>query len=333
MADRRKAGLVGDFRDIQFPFPDQFQGFLQADGTNKIRDRLPGEGFELAVQVHAAHAEVPADMIAIEVRLVDMFEDVCSKVGNELIFLPVGVVTCGSSPILIPLLQQAADLDELFDAQGQFLRAEGLGEVGVGAALQALEAAFQRGPGSQQDEGDVGGTKVAPNGLGNGKAVLFRHHQVRDDQVGDQGCSFLDALFSIGGFGDVVPGRVNAVTNVFPHFGIVFNEEQFQWLSPTRSGSLRNGGRFFFQRGRNRQENGVCTDVQRLGLIGLQYRQQQLERSAFTDFTGHPDLAALKLHQFFDQGKADTRAAGPLPASLVGGGVLSLPPFGGAGGA
>ena len=33
------------------------------------------------------------DMIAIEVRPVDMFEDVCSKVGDEPIFLPVGVVT------------------------------------------------------------------------------------------------------------------------------------------------------------------------------------------------------------------------------------------------
>ena len=49
------------------------------------------------------------DMIAIEVGLVDMFEDVCSKVGNELIFLPVGVVTVVEGPILIPLLQQRRD--------------------------------------------------------------------------------------------------------------------------------------------------------------------------------------------------------------------------------
>ena len=66
------------------------------------------------------------------------------------------------------------------------------------------------------------------------------------------------------------------------------DNEEFQWLSPTEAAG-RNGAGIFFSC-RNRQENGVCTDVQRLGLIGLQYRQQQLERSAFTDFTGHPDL-------------------------------------------
>ena len=70
MAERRKAGLVGDFRDIQLPFPDQFQGFLQANRADKIRNGLPGEGFELTVQVDAAHAEVPANVVAAEVGFV-----------------------------------------------------------------------------------------------------------------------------------------------------------------------------------------------------------------------------------------------------------------------
>ena len=90
------------------------------------------------------------------------------------------------------------------------------------------------------------------------------------------------------------------VTNVFPHFGIVFNKEQFQWLSPLEAAAFAMGAGFSCQW--SRQENGVCTDVQRLGLIGLQYRQQQLE-SAFAGFHWTPGSAALKLHQFFDPGK------------------------------
>ena len=76
MTHRRKARLVGDLGNIVLAFPDQFQRFLQTHGLDELRDRLIGQRFELAVQVHAAHAEMPPDAVAVEIGIIDMFQDV-----------------------------------------------------------------------------------------------------------------------------------------------------------------------------------------------------------------------------------------------------------------
>ena len=85
-----------------------------------------------------------------------------------------------------------ADLDELLDAQGQLLRAERLGEVGVGALPQPFQPAFMECSTVSSINGicmPISTGIVSPL-----QTHSFRHHHIRDDQAGDQSSGFFDPL-------------------------------------------------------------------------------------------------------------------------------------------
>src|SRR5690606_27173105 len=82
-------------------------------------------------------------------------------------------------------LVDLAPLDDLLDAGEDVLDVERLRDVVVDAVGEALGAGGVVGLGREEDEGDGGGALVAAQRGQQREPVHPRHHDVRDDEVGD----------------------------------------------------------------------------------------------------------------------------------------------------
>ncbi len=70
------------------------------------------------------------------------------------------------------------------DAQDEFLRAEGFGEIIVGSGFEPLDAILGLGTGGEHDDGDFGGARVATQFTKHRITVTPGQHQVQNDEGG-----------------------------------------------------------------------------------------------------------------------------------------------------
>ena len=85
-------------------------------------------------------------------------------------------------------------------AQDEFVGLERLGEVVVGAGLEAGDAIFGRAPGGEQQDRHVGA--LGAQRAGEGEAGLAGHHDVEDQQVGLDDAELVAGLGGMAGGGD-----------------------------------------------------------------------------------------------------------------------------------
>ena len=89
------------------------------------------------------------------------------------------------------------------DAQHEFLRAEGFGEVVVGAGFEALDAVLGLRPRGEHDDRGVGGAWVAAEFPENRVAVAAWQHEVEKNQVRPLAEGELGALDAVMGLDDL----------------------------------------------------------------------------------------------------------------------------------
>src|SRR5262249_39758836 len=135
----------------------------------------------------------------------------------ELKFLPdkaVGLLMFGGSTP-----------EEALDAQDQFPRAEGFGDVVVGAEFQTENPIHLRGLGGEHDDRDGGRAGVAPEDFANFQAVHSGDHQVEDDKVGQQVAGFLQGFFAVDCGGDLVTGTFEVEAHQFDGIRLVVDHK------------------------------------------------------------------------------------------------------------
>ncbi len=93
---------------------------------------------------------------------------------------PLGKAQATARLFLFFRLAKFGAAQQGLDAGLQLARAEGLGDVVIGAEFEADHPIRLVGGGSQHDDGHLGG---ATDLLAEGKAILAGHHDVQNDQV------------------------------------------------------------------------------------------------------------------------------------------------------
>ena len=94
--------------------------------------------------------------------------------------------------------------------EAQLPRAERLGDVVVGAGVEAGLDVGLLGPRGQQDDREVGERRVGPDRADRVEPGDARHHHVEDRQVGPLGLAGVDRGRAVGDGDDVVSERRRA---------------------------------------------------------------------------------------------------------------------------
>ena len=161
---------------------------LEADVADEVARRLVGQFLELAVEVDTADADLLGKHVDAQVRVrhvvVDDLHHAVEQafVGRLHVELLHALLLCLAAAELV--LQQLPVVDEVLHGPPQDFDAEGLRQVGVGAAVQPLQVVLLARLGGQQDHGDVVEVDVLLDACAQGDAVHLGHHHVADDEVG-----------------------------------------------------------------------------------------------------------------------------------------------------
>lgn len=97
MRGRREAAAMRHLGNVEPPGGQQFGGPFEAHFADEFARRRARQGFQFAVQVHAAHADLAANDFAVQLRVVEVFQNDFSQVfqKNGLAF---GQGGCGFLP-------------------------------------------------------------------------------------------------------------------------------------------------------------------------------------------------------------------------------------------
>ena len=193
---------IGHLGDVDFLLLQQTCGLLQTDVADELAGGDARQLLHLAVELCAADAHLLRQHVDVEVAvgqvLVDGFHDALHQqlvVALHLGLLhAVGLLLCAA----VLAFQALAVVDEALDVHVQLLHVEGLGQEGVGAALQSLQAVAHVGLRGEHDDGDVGDVDVGFDHAQHGEAVHLGHHDVADDHVVVAGQQFAQSLLAVG---------------------------------------------------------------------------------------------------------------------------------------
>jgi len=154
----------------------------------------------------------------------------------------------------------------------------------------------------------VAGQLVVFQGFAEGVAVLFKHHRVGDDEVGNEVDRFFDALLAVVGHFQAV-GRIEYRQQVLHHVGVVFHDHQQRLLA----GSYGRDRRGATGLGRRRRFQGYS-----LAVLLPRDGQGDGKHTAFAHFALYADVAAHQLDQLPGKRQADASA---LPCRRLPGGT------------
>ena len=110
------------------------------------------------------------------------------------------------------------------DAQHELLRAEGLGQVVVGAGFEALDAVFGLSPRGEHDDRGVGGARVAAEFPEDRVTVTAGQHEVEKDQIRSLAEGELGAIDAVMGLEDFVARALEVETDQVGDVGFVLND-------------------------------------------------------------------------------------------------------------
>ena len=155
--DGCKAYGVCYFRDLHLRGFQQCPSTLDTDGADKLCRSLAGDGHEFFVKCGTSHAHLGSHRLDREVRvayvLFYQFDGFLNKLlvkwgDGDLAGFDIHLLAEHLVIVLLPIY-------ELIHTQTQYLYVEGLGQIVVGAQLQALNTAHIGGAGGEQNDGDV----------------------------------------------------------------------------------------------------------------------------------------------------------------------------------
>src|SRR5690606_9987675 len=119
-----------------------------------------------------------------------------------------------------------------FDPGHQLGHVERLGDVVVGAELEAPDAVFRQTTSRQEDDGRVAGGGMAADAMQSGQSIHPRHHDVEEYQVRRLVDRLLESFLAVEGGGDVIPLQLQVHANDLEDVGIVVgNQDLFGHLS------------------------------------------------------------------------------------------------------
>ena len=108
------------------------------------------------------------------------------------------------------------------DPRQQLLALEGLDQVVVGAAVEAVDAVLGLGPGGQHQDRHVAVGAQAPADL---DAVEPGQAEVEDDQVGDEAGGDVERLDAVGGGADLVALVAQRAAQDVGDLGVVLDDQ------------------------------------------------------------------------------------------------------------
>jgi hypothetical protein len=147
-------------------------------------------------------------------------------------------ISCGFSPASCP--GAVAAPAQRADARLQLVEVEGLGQVVVGAGVQAHDAVADRAARREQQHG-----RAQPFGAGLGQhlqAVEVGQAQVQRHHVGLDGAPLGHGLGAVAAHAHVDPAPPEGALQGDLHRGVVFDQQQLH----TGPGAVRRGGTSVF---------------------------------------------------------------------------------------
>ena len=120
------------------------------------------------------------------------------------------------------MLHTSAVVDHAAYEGQQVGRFEGLGHIGIGTDVEALDAFLERNLGGKQDHGDMAVGNIFLDQLAELEAVHAQHHHVTDDDVW---LDFSERSDGIGGiaFGDDAVGAAQYQAHEVDDLGLVID--------------------------------------------------------------------------------------------------------------
>ena len=116
-------------------------------------------------------------------------------------------------------------MESVFDALHEVARAEGFGDVFLGAGIEADEPGEFAFPRGEQDDGNGGGGGQMVEEFADGEAVHFGQHEVEDDEVGKRGTGLIEGFAAIGGGDDIVAFRPQVEADQFDNVGFIIHDQ------------------------------------------------------------------------------------------------------------
>jgi len=127
------------------------------------------------------------------------------------------------------LVGLGAAAEEVLHAQHQFARTERLGDVIVGAELEAEHAVQFRRLGGQHDDGDCGGGRVTAQDFADLEPVHLGQHEVEEDQVRGEGAGLLQGLVAVARRDHVKTGATEIEFHQFDGIRFVVHHQDFRF--------------------------------------------------------------------------------------------------------
>src|SRR5688572_30462858 len=112
--------------------------------------------------------------------------------------------------------------DDGFDTADQLARAEGLGDVIVGAKLQATHPVILLALCSEHDHGHIA---ALPDGLQHFEPVEVGHHYIQQNQIGSDIAQFLNGLLTVEGLRDLESIMLQVHTDETHHALLIIHHE------------------------------------------------------------------------------------------------------------
>lgn len=114
---------------------------------------------------------------------------------------------------------------ECLDPDHELLEIEGLGEVVVGAGVEAADLVLGAAEGREHQDGDLGGALVAPQALTEGETVDLGEHQVEQDHIGAVLNGKGLALDAVSGPLDIEAAVLKVSGDEIEHVAVIFDEQ------------------------------------------------------------------------------------------------------------
>ena len=182
-----EADGVGDLGDVDLLLTQEAGGLLQTDVADELRGGDAGHLLHLAVELGTADTHLLTEHLDVEVAIAEVLVHRLHDALHEQLVVALHLGRLEELGLLLSAavltLQVEARVDEVLDVHAQLLHIEGLGEEGIGTALQTLQAVADVGLGGKHDDGYMRQIEVGLDHAEHGEAVHLGHHDVADDEV------------------------------------------------------------------------------------------------------------------------------------------------------
>ena len=214
---------------------------------------------------------------------------------------------------------------QILDACFQVSGTEGFGDVVVGTILQSFELALNRSFCRKQDNRNVTGGHIRTQLFRHGDAVLAGHHDIADDDVGQQLQCLVQSLYAVFGLHHAIISRKDAAQEQ-AKFRIVLHQQHClagSRLVVFRLGcTVRSNSRFGWNCACNRCVTALCCGrchagrsivLQEFGgciIVLFPFAEVHPEAAALAQLAVHGNGCLVHLDEFPHQRQPDAGAAG-----------------------